>query len=343
MLDRRHIEPWKAILTFVLLCCVIAAAQSPAKSGQHSKRDGKSFQPSLQLSSQVELVLVPVVVADKSGAHVPHLSQDDFEILEGRRPRRIATFEEVTSSAQRPRRMQSKTEFSNRFDTQQSTPRITIIAVDLINTLALNQATLRSDLLRFLTQSPYASGPMALVALTRNGLRTVHDITADPGVLAIALSRMNAAQRTIAEPVTGAAGIEEIIGGAAGESSASAGAERAMYAMYEEIEHEASLNHAAFEQRLAAVATLQALRQIADAYGGLPGRKSLIWMTGGFPFAVSDSMVVSPFRDVPSFSTPPPLLSAGRDSPYENSLQLAPGDYKVRFVVRDGLSGRIAQ
>jgi VWFA-related protein len=35
--------------------------------------------------------------------------------------------------------------------------------------------------------------------------------------------------------------------------------------------------------------TLEALREIGEAYAGLPGRKSLIWATGGFPLQIEDA------------------------------------------------------
>ena len=35
--------------------------------------------------------------------------------------------------------------------------------------------------------------------------------------------------------------------------------------------------------------TLEALREIGEAYSGIPGRKSLIWATGGFPFQIEDA------------------------------------------------------
>ncbi|HET9804208.1 MAG TPA: VWA domain-containing protein, partial [Candidatus Acidoferrum sp.] len=43
-----------------------------------------------------------------------------------------------------------------------------------------------------------------------------------------------------------------------------------------------------FQQREAIRTTLAALEQIAQAFGGLPGRKTLIWASSGFPFLVED-------------------------------------------------------
>jgi hypothetical protein len=43
---------------------------------------------------------------------------------------------------------------------------------------------------------------------------------------------------------------------------------------------------ARLQQEFAILATLDAFRAIAGAYGGIPGRKALVWVTGSFPFKV---------------------------------------------------------
>ncbi len=35
--------------------------------------------------------------------------------------------------------------------------------------------------------------------------------------------------------------------------------------------------------------TLEALREIGEAFTGIPGRKSIVWATGGFPFEIDDA------------------------------------------------------
>jgi hypothetical protein len=77
---------------------------------------------------------------------------------------------------------------------------------------------------------------------------------------------------------------------------------------------DAELNFQSFEQRLAITYTLEGMQQIAQALAGFPGRKSLIWASGGFPFSVSDNTMQ--------------LAPAGRDSLsdvlplYEHTWQL---------------------
>src|SRR5207244_12705429 len=44
--------------------------------------------------------------------------------------------------------------------------------------------------------------------------------------------------------------------------------------------------YAELMQAAAASSTLLAFQQIAERVSGIPGRKSLIWITGGFPFSI---------------------------------------------------------
>jgi hypothetical protein len=77
---------------------------------------------------------------------------------------------------------------------------------------------------------------------------------------------------------------------------------------------DAELNFQSFQQRLAITYTLDGLQQIAQAVAGIPGRKALIWASGGFPFSVSDTTMQ--------------LAPAGRDTlsdvypMYEHTWQL---------------------
>jgi VWFA-related protein len=46
---------------------------------------------------------------------------------------------------------------------------------------------------------------------------------------------------------------------------------------------------AGYKQRDAMALTLHGFEQIAQAYAGIPGRKALLWATGGFPFLITTS------------------------------------------------------
>jgi VWFA-related protein len=99
------------------------------------------------------------------------------------------------------------------------------------------------------------------------------------------------------EAITGTASPDGNSGAPSGASSKSSGSSKGnsqaavqgeaqkLQSMMEDSE----LNFKSFEQRLAITYTLDGLQTVAQALAGVPGRKSLIWASGGFPFNVSDN------------------------------------------------------
>ena len=66
----------------------------------------------LKFTSRTEMVLVPVVVRDKSGRHIAHLGKEDFAIMENGQEQKIASFEEVVPQAATIQRPAHPTPFS---------------------------------------------------------------------------------------------------------------------------------------------------------------------------------------------------------------------------------------
>jgi VWFA-related protein len=86
-----------------------------------------------------------------------------------------------------------------------------------------------------------------------------------------------------------------------------------------------------FEQRLAITYTLEAMQQIAQALAGYPGRKSVIWASGGFPFSVSgSSMQLTP---ADSLSDVLPMYEHTWQSLNDAQISLYPVDLKGLEVV----------
>jgi len=116
--------------------------------------------------------------------------------------------------------------------------------------------------------------------------------------------------------VDSAEDIEALTGTASPDGSAGVdpGAVQTEAQRIQTMMEDSELNFQAFQQRLAITYTLQAMQQVAQALTGFPGRKSLIWASGGFPFSVSDNTMQ--------------LAPAGRDSLvdvlplYEHTWQL---------------------
>jgi VWFA-related protein len=268
-------------------------------------------------TARTELVLIPTLVTDKSGHHISGLKQEDFTVLENGVEQKVATFEEITTEAKpvpRPNRSSASTgEFSNVMAAGPENRRVTVIMLDFINTPFLAQASARRELLKYLAQSVDQREPTALYTLTRSGIHPVHDFTTDPRVLVAALHKVKGDPLQMVdtpedvEALTGTASPD----GSAGVDPAQVQTEaQKLQTMLEDQE----LNFQSFEQRLAITYTLQGMQQVAQALAGFPGRKSLIWASGGFPFNVSDNTMQ--------------LAPAGRDTlsdvlpMYEHTWQL---------------------
>ena len=225
-----------------------------------------------------EVVRVPAIVTDRSGAHIPDLTIEDFTILENGQPQKIAFFEHIQTKPELLKPQASpENEVTNTFE--KSSGRLTIILLDMLNTSFRDQERARRSIIKFLGETMVATEPVALMTLNPGGIRVIHDFTTDPSVLAEALKRVPGQQSVteIAHPVQ----IDETILGR--NPLAEANRLRAIE-MQENVTNYYSAG--GVEQ------TLVSLREIGEAFAGIPGRKSLIWATGGLPFPTDDKQVV---------------------------------------------------
>src|ERR1700691_4742818 len=296
-------------------------------------KSNKDDKPEVKFTARSELVLIPTLVTDKSGNHITGLKKEDFTVLENGGEQKIATFEEITSDAHRLSRPANPNEFSNSVAGTGFNRRITLMVLDLVNTRFADQAYARQDLLKYLTQSVDQHEPTALYTLTRSGIHVIHDFTTDPRILVAALHKVKGDTYQMVdgpeevEAITGTAspdGSADVSGssgssggtgskGGAGSSNVTA-AVASEAQRFQTMMEDTELNFQSFEQRLAITYTLQGMQQVAQALAAFPGRKALIWASGGFPFSVSDNTMQ--------------LAPAGRDTlsdvlpMYEHTWQL---------------------
>src|SRR5580700_5868401 len=285
-------------LAVALACSVFVFALA----GAGDKDKGNASE--VKFAAGAKLVLVPTLVTDKSGNHIGGLKQEDFTVLENGAPQKIATFEEITSDPHRLSRPRNSNEFNNALAGGTSARRVTLIVLDLINTPFLDQANARKELLKYLTQSVNEREPTGLYTLTRGGVQVVHDFTSDPRILVAALHVVKGDSYQMVdsdedvEAITGTASPDGSSGAPSGGGSSKSGggskgnAQAAVQGEAQKLQsmiEDSELNFKSFEQRLAITYTLDGLQTVAQALAGVPGRKSLIWASGGFPFSVSDN------------------------------------------------------
>jgi VWFA-related protein len=257
-----------AVSGIAILFTSLLQAQSPPSGGA-------------TFTSSTELVLIPAVVSDRSGAHIAGLKKEDFTLKQDGKVHPIATFEEVSAKEKtdrdQPRRATGEHgTFSNLDTASAGYRRVSIIVLDFVNTPFADQANARNELIKFLSDVAGSGEPICLLALTRGGLALLHDFTDDPKILAEAVRKLRAE--------TAPLGRESIVD--PGHPPPADKLSAMLIAMIRgQLQGEAA--QASEENKDTAFITVKAMQQIAKAFRGLPGRKALIWASSGFPFSLS--------------------------------------------------------
>ena len=217
------------------------------------------------------LVEINVIVHDRKGQPVADLTKDDFTILDQGQPQKITHFSVESALTPKPSAKPAPklppSTFTNRPELRDSAPAaVTAILLDGLNTRFEDQAYARQQLVKFLTTQVQPSDRVALYTLGRN-IRVLHDFTSDASSLLRALARQrgeHAADLDASEPADSDTGVEEL----------------------DAWLNEINQNMAEFYTRNRVRTTLDALQAIAQHMARIPGRKNLIWVSGGFPFSM---------------------------------------------------------
>lgn len=216
------------------------------------------------------------VVAHQKNRPVSDLTKREFTVLDQGKPRTISLFSVSSSKDEikKPSPLPPNT-FSNYVEHQANRPSTTtIILFDSINTPVDAQIYARRELLKFVKELQLQDR-IALYVLGRS-LKVLIDFTADAGEI----------QRTLASLST----IQSL------EVAAAQSAPSDVLSNPKDVSQNVTVNgnldiadqmEANFITETSAEITLQALEAIANHVASLPGRKNLVWVTGGFPFAIN--------------------------------------------------------
>jgi VWFA-related protein len=233
-----------------------------------------------RLSARTDLVLVPVIVTDKSGKHVSGLQKDAFRIEENGNVRNISVFEEtqtekLTANTKNP----AVDGYLNYVPGEEHPWRLTAVVLDMINTPWMRQLEAKRQLTDYLLRSAARDEPMAIFGLNSSGLHQLHPFTTDTKVLIAALQKLklslSSEERT--QPP------EQFTDDPSEEQQASA-EEMLMSDFMQDLSDTAAANY----QRIATRQTLLGMTQLAHALQAIPSRKTLIWASAGFPFTIDD-------------------------------------------------------
>jgi VWFA-related protein len=145
----------------------------------------------VKLTARSDLVLVPVVVTDKSGKAVAGLKKDTFRVEENGKLRNLTLFEETkTEKPVAGKKDASSPTESNFLLGDDHVWRVTIVVLDMINTPSMRQLEAKKQLVDYLLRSASRDEPMAIFGLSGRGLRELHSFTTDTRVLVEALQKL---------------------------------------------------------------------------------------------------------------------------------------------------------
>lgn len=223
------------------------------------------------LKSTTRLVQVSVIAQDGKGQPITDLKKEDFRIKVNGKDQPIKVFSMDSSSAL----PQGETKippnvYTNRMEVkpgQQNS--VSIILLDLMNTRLTDQMVAKAQVIRYLrTLKP--ADHIGLYVLG-SSLRVLHDYTADSAELLArleALKGKDLPDLSSKEPTDAMHGDALMLDMLERSAGASGPAERAFFTT----------------NRI--LGTLKAVEFIANHLAKTPGRKNLIWVSGGFPLTI---------------------------------------------------------
>lgn len=286
----------------LFFCIFISVPYIPLVGQQNPGQPQNQENPQFKLSTRTNVVIVPVAVTDKHGDHVSGLTVNDFELKEDGKEQKIISFDEVTSDQSK---VSAPALASNRFSNRVGVDhpkKLVVIAIDQINTLF--DAGMEPKLVNFLSQQMEPNTLLALVALEPNGVLIIHSFTSDPAILIAAMRKVHLRATgsdtsslytaNTAGSLDNGTGMGSAIDAEASELQALfsgqqsltglSGAQRIATARSNVRNLQATVDASRSSQN--ALVTLECLQQVAQYYAGVPGWKSLIWVTTGFVYSL---------------------------------------------------------
>jgi len=265
---------------------VAAPATSPAALPNGPQVQGATAVHTIRAHSN--LVVLDVVVADSKKYPVHGLQKSDFTLTENGKPQTIRNFEEhtalpasETSKIVAPKPLPAGL-FTNKSPAPANGP-VNVILIDYLNTPLIYQQVQRKRLLDYLDKAP-AGTRIAVFGLTTH-LFMLQGFTSDVSVLKAALTAKKG------NPHASDIMTDAMFGGTQGDTTLSTSmvGTDATQDMIDEVNRFQAMT-TTFEQGMIASYTLNAFDDLARYLVGIPGRKNVIWFSGGFPLDIEPNV-----------------------------------------------------
>lgn len=255
---------------------VIFLAESMSIGLQAQSHPTEPPVPTIRVNTH--LVLVDVVVTDKSGKRVQGLKAEDFTLQEKGKNQKISIFTSAAENKQAAAPKLPPGIYSNKPEYRSPGGPVVVILLDAVNTPFKDQAYARQQMLEFV-RNQYKPGQKAAVLTLTGSLGVLQDFTDDPDVLLAALksykpmpTEQESSPTVTPRPPSVAQGRETTSGNI---NTTDVTSERIL--RFQQVQ-------VAYVEERRMQMTLEGMRGLARFLGGIPGRKSVIWVTADFPF-----------------------------------------------------------
>ena len=257
-------------LAWLLLAGVsVLCAQAPVPSAPEKPESTTT------IKTTARFVIIDAQITDKSGRPVHGLKPRDLVVTEDGKPQRIVGFEEhspdIVGTHPQPTLNLPPDTYTN-YISADSTGATNLILFDSLNTDRQNLTMARQQLLLYLSKMP----PKTRVALFTldSELHLVHGLTEDPSEL------IELAQQLSTTPhpsFTKARDLSESLARLKESGITSSPTTYRSMVRFLWGEQEG-------KEETRTLITMQALGELARSVAVIPGRKNLIWISGGIPF-----------------------------------------------------------
>lgn len=242
------------------------------------------------LRAETRLVQLNVIVQDKKGQPIEGLKREDFTLLDNGKPQNITLFSSeagapppnnaTRDAATADVTANEKSEpppnvFGNRLRHSDERPgSVAVILLDALNTSFSDQVYARTQVLAFLRQLQ-PQDHVAIYLLTTQ-LIVINEFTQDSKSLLQAIERVQASPSLLKANSTRTTFTASDMG--IGDFRGASHLANMMNDMVSKNADIADVNRVQI--------TTQAIEAIANHVAGIPGRKSLIWVSGAFPSSI---------------------------------------------------------
>ena len=279
----------KIILTAILVFSSILYGQSTASgSGSPQTADQNQKLPSVKVTTR--LVIVDVVAHDKKGHAVTDLEAADLRILEDGKEQPIRSFllQRGSQSTEEPAQEQVPLPANMVSNVRKYPPNtaLNVILLDSLNSNLLNQAYVRTEMVKFLEKLPQGQ-PVAIFTLGRK-LHMVQDFTTDLTALKRVINAFKGQSSPLMQNPTGTTEASMVPQGIAAQVLASSPQGTSMLQQIKAFEEESTADQSDIRIQY----TFAALNSLGRMLSKYKGRKNLIWVSESIPmniFATVDS------------------------------------------------------